>query len=200
MVPPSCARNWKVELIRLNKMPNVLGALLLALALLAPQLSHAREPFTLDAVRAQVKQDYAQVSQLSADGLARALKNKEGLLVLDVREKQEFAVSHIEGAQQVNPGIWTWNFMSRFGDKVRGKTVVFYCSVGVRSSRLAASVQKVLKEQGAKAIYNLDGGVFGWHNEARALVNIEGSTSYVHPFDGVWGKLVKRQELVKSAP
>ena len=200
MARPSCARNWKDSCIHLNTITNILRALLVSVALLAPQLSHAREPFTLDAVRAQVKQDYAQVPQLSTQALAAQVKQGADILLLDVRESKEFAVSRIKGAQRVDPGIWRWKFMNRFGDKVRGKTVVFYCSVGVRSSRLAENVMAALKEQGAKAIYNLDGGIFTWHNEARALVNGQGATDYVHPFDGPWGKLVKRQALVKSVP
>jgi rhodanese-related sulfurtransferase len=181
-------------------MANIIRALLLALALIAPQHAHAREPFTLDAVRAQVKQDYAQVPQLSTQALAAQVKQGADILLLDVRESKEFAVSRIKGAQRVDPGIWRWKFMNRFGKHVRGKTVVFYCSVGVRSSRLAENVMAALKEKGAKAVYNLDGGVFAWHNEARSLVNAKGATDYVHPFDSNWGKLVERQALVKSMP
>jgi rhodanese-related sulfurtransferase len=184
----------------MKRSAHVIWALVLAAALLAPQLSQAADPLTLDAVRAQVKQDFSQVPQLSTADLARAMAGKDDLLVLDVREKNEFAVSRIEGAQRVDPDIWRWNFLQQFGDQVRGKTVVFYCAVGVRSSRLAATVQAALKEQGAKAVYNLDGGVFAWHNESRALVNATGETEFVHPFDKYWGKLVTRQALVKSAP
>jgi len=174
------------------------ASLLLAATLLALPL--AAKPFTLEAVRSQVRQNFAGVSHLSTKELSRAMAVEDNLLVLDVREENEFAVSRIDGAQRVDPGIWRWQFMNRFGNKVRGKTVVFYCSVGVRSSKLAANVQGVLKELGAKGVYNLDGGVFAWHNEARALVNGKGTTDYVHPFDGAWGKLVKRQELTKVTP
>jgi rhodanese-related sulfurtransferase len=173
-------------------------ALLLAVILLAPAL--AAEPFTLDAVRAQVRQDYRSLPHLSTQALERAMAAKDNLLVLDVRERQEFAVSRIKGAQRVDPGIWRWTFMNRFGEKVRGKTVVFYCSVGMRSSRLAATVRASLMEQGAKGVYNLDGGVFAWHNETRALVNGNGVTDFVHPFDRKWGTLVKRQALVRVTP
>ena len=184
----------------IKKPASILVALALAALLLAPQLSLARQHFTLDAVRAQVKQDYTGVSQLSTQALAAQVKQGADILLLDVREEAEFSVSRIAGAKRVDPGIWRWNFMNKFGDKVRGKTVVFYCAVGVRSSRLAATVQVALKQQGAKAIYNLDGGVFAWHNEKRALVNGQGATDFVHPFDKYWGQLVKRQALVKSAP
>lgn len=176
----------------------VLVAAFIAALTLAPP-GQAREPFTLDAVRVQVQQDYASVAQISGDKLKDALP-KGNTLLLDVREKDEYAVSHIPGAQRVDPDMWTSTFLKAFKNKARGKTVVFYCSVGVRSSQLAASVQAALKESGARAVYNLDGGVFAWHNAKRPLVNANGPTDYVHPFDSHWGTLVDRRELTKIKP
>lgn len=173
-------------------------ALLLAILLLAPPL--AAKPFTLETIQAQLRIDYKGVPHLSTIELKRAMAAKDNLLVLDVREEDEFAVSRIKGALRVDPGIWRWQFMNKFGDSVRGKTVVFYCSVGVRSSKLAASVQAALKEQGASSVYNLDGGVFAWHNETRALVNAKGKTDFVHPYNKHWGQLVKRGALLRMSP
>ena len=196
----SCARNWKARRTLLNTIGKIASAWLLAFTLLALQPAHAREPFTLESVQSQVHRDYTNIGHLSTSTLVDMFSHKEDVLLLDVRERDEFAVSHIAGAQRVDPGIWSSTFLKQFGDKVKGKTVVFYCSVGVRSSRLATRVQTALKKQGAQHVFNLDGGVFAWHNEARALVNGQGATDYVHPFDGTWGKLVKRQALVKSVP
>ncbi|GBE42566.1 putative adenylyltransferase/sulfurtransferase MoeZ [bacterium BMS3Bbin10] len=174
--------------------------LALLLLLLAPVLASAKDPVTLDAIRAKVRQDYPGVQQLSTKALAERIARGAPVVLLDVREKQEFAVSRIRGAQRVDPGIWRSTFMNRFGDKLRGKTVVFYCSVGVRSSRLAASVQAALKERGVGEVYNLDGGVFAWHNEMRPLENGQGATDFVHPYDKYWGKLVDRRALVSTTP
>ena len=160
----------------------------------------AAEPFTLDAVRADVRQNYQGVKHLSTDTLARMLDGKEPILLLDVREREEFAVSHIPGAVRVDPGTWSWSFMKRFAAQANAKKVIFYCSVGVRSSALAKQVQEALKTRGARAVYNLDGGIFAWHNESRRLTDRKGDTSYVHPFDGHWGKLIQRKGLVRTAP
>lgn len=172
----------------------------LLLAALAAGPVWAESPFTLDSVRAQVKKDYGQVQHLPTQTLAEKLKQRDGLLVLDVREEAEYAVSRIPGAVRVDPGIWRRSFLNRFGEMARGKTVVFYCSVGVRSSRLAAAVQDALKEQGARGVFNLDGGIFAWHNEGRALVNAQGPTRFVHSFDSRWGKLIDHTELIRTAP
>ena len=176
---------------------SVLVVLVLALA---PVQAGAKEPFTLEIVRAQVKQDYAGVAHLPADALAAALAREDGVLLLDVRESEEYAVSRIPGAVRVDPGIWSWSFLRRHAEAAKGKTVVFYCSVGVRSSRLAASVQKALKERGAEAVYNLDGGIFNWHGQERRLSNEGGETSFVHPYDRHWGQLVRRSHLARTTP
>ncbi len=181
-------------------LKNGFAALALLLAIVLQPSILAAEPFTLDTVRDQVRQDFKAIPHLSTGALARAMAAKDNLLILDVREENEFAVSRIKGAHRVDPGIWRWTFMNRFRDRVRGKTVVFYCSVGVRSSKLAATVQAALKEHGARAVYNLDGGVFAWHNETRSLVNSKGTTDFVHPFNKHWGQLVKRGALISSTP
>ena len=175
-------------------------ATLLLLLVVASTIVRAAEPFTLDAVRAEVKQDYSHVAHLPAKTLAQALAAKDGVVLFDVREREEYKVSRIPGAIRVDPGIWTRSFLTRHGDAVRGKTVVFYCSVGVRSSKLAERVRTRLGALGARAVYNLDGGIFAWHNQARPLVSDAGATPYVHPFDRHWGRLVDRQELARTAP
>ena len=179
---------------------SVITALLISATLFAASELRARDPFTLEAVRAQVVRDYGGVAQLSTQTFVAQLARRSDVLLLDVREEDEFAVSRLAGAVRVDPDIWRRTFMSKFGERVRGKTVIFYCSVGVRSSRLAERVQTALKEQGAKAVYNLDGGIFAWHNERRPLVNAEGETDFVHPFDSHWGQLVKRSEMTRTSP
>ncbi len=176
------------------------AALALVMLLLAPALASALEQITLDEIRAKVRQDYPGVEQISTGELTEQMARGAPVVLLDVREVEEFAVSRIKGSQRVDPGIWRSTFMSRFGDKLRGKIVVFYCAVGVRSSKLAARVQAALKEKGVSKVYNLDGGIFEWHNDARALVNAAGPTDFVHPFNKYWGELVDRGALLTTMP
>jgi rhodanese-related sulfurtransferase len=175
-------------------------AAVVCLAVLGGAPAVAKDPFTLDAVREKVKRDYDGVAQLSTAALAKRLADAKDVLLLDVREGEEFAVSHIAGAQRVDPGIWRSTFLKRFGNAAKGKAVVFYCSVGVRSSKLAEKVRDRLMAHGAQGVFNLDGGIFAWHNEARPLVDAKGDTSFVHPYDSYWGKLLKRQELARTSP
>ena len=171
----------------------------IAIGLWAPSSPRA-EDFTLSAVHQSVVNDYATVRHLTADALAARLKRSRDIILFDVRETDEFAVSHLSGATRVDPGVWRRTFLKRHGDRVKGKTVVFYCSVGVRSSKLAAKLQEALSARGATAVYNLQAGIFNWHNQQRPLTSGTAPTSFVHPFDDHWGQLVARRDLLRYKP
>lgn len=172
-------------------------ALWLAVTSVVPAAARER---TLANVEAEVEAAHAGLSQLPPERLAEMLSEPHDVVVFDVREEAEFAVSHIPGAIRVSPSVWTSRFLSERAEAMKGKTVVFYCSVGVRSSRLAARVQAGLAKSGATAVYNLRGGIFRWHNEGRPLQSGVASTEHVHPYDASWGRLVQRQNLVRTTP
>ena len=151
-------------------------------------------------IEAKVDRDYKNVRQMTASKLAKLRAAGKQLLIFDVREKAEYNVSRIPGAIRVDPGIWSSTFLRANAGKVKGREVVFYCSVGVRSSRLAARVQKALINNGATGVYNLRGGVFRWHNQKRVLEDAKGKTPYVHPYDRYWGKLVNRSKYTRFKP
>ena len=155
---------------------------------------------SLAGVELQVAERYAEVSRMTPVELANRIKAGEPILILDAREVEEFAVSRLPGAERVDPGIWHSSFIKRYGARVRGRTVVFYCSVGVRSSKLAEYVQDAVVKAGATSVYNLQGGIFAWHNQKRALVNSAGRTDFVHPYDARWGQLVEQQSQTRYEP
>ncbi|RME99768.1 MAG: hypothetical protein D6773_12440, partial [Alphaproteobacteria bacterium] len=82
--------------------------LMFAALLLAAAGVSANEPMTLDAVRERVMQDYPAVSQISTGEAAELMARDDGVLLFDVREADEYAVSRIPGAIRVDPGIWTF--------------------------------------------------------------------------------------------
>ena len=140
---------------------------------------------------------YSTVQQISVQELAASHgQETQAPLIFDVREKSEHAVSHLAGAIQVKPEITAADFMRKFGGRFRGRTVIVYCSVGVRSMRLAARIQVATKAAGAKATYNLAGGIFNWHNQSRPLMSKSGWTERVHPYNWRWSRLVKRRNLI----
>lgn len=158
-------------------------------------------PFTLKTVRADIARSHPAVKQLCTSDLASLLARPGNTLLLDVREPQEYAVSHLPGAIRIPPlnTFGQTSFLPTESD-VKGKTVVLYCSVGMRSSDMAQKLQDDLRRRGALNIYNLDGGIFAWHNESRVLVNNAGPTSFVHPYNAKYKQLLQHSDLVRFGP
>jgi rhodanese-related sulfurtransferase len=136
----------------------------------------------------KIEQSHAGVAGLTPQQFQTMLRDPDlpPPLVLDVREESEFAVSHVPGAERVDPGIDADVFMSRFGDGLAGRNVIVYCSVGVRSSRLAQRIEAAARRSGAKGVFNLRGGIFAWHNYGLALKAAGARTDLVHPFSRSW--------------
>ena len=151
--------------------------------------------FSLDEIERDVAEDYPEI--LHAPSLP---ESSNDVLLLDVREQDEYAVSHIPGAVRVDPGIGKTRFLAMYREKLKGKKLVFYCSVGVRSSILASRVRGGALKAGATQVQNLTGGIFRWHNARKSLVSRGGVTDYVHPYNRRWGQLVKRRELTRYRP
>ncbi len=135
----------------------------------------------------RLERQFSGVANIVPRRLEQLMSDRPGSVVLlDVREGVEYAVSHLNGAVRVDPAIATAEFARRFAGRVAGRTVVLYCSVGYRSSQLAARVQAHLFNAGAKAVYNLRGGIFAWHNTGRPVVRQGRATDDIHPYSRRW--------------
>ena len=150
-------------------------------------------------VHRDIVEDHPAVTHMPAAELQRRLDDGDDLLLFDVREADEFAVSHIGDAIRVPPEISADDFFREFGADVAGRTVIFYCSVGRRSSILAEQVQDGLEAAGARG-YNLQNGIFGWHNQAMPLASEQGQTPYVHPYNWLWSRYLEHRELTRYNP
>lgn len=142
----------------------------------------------LDDVRAKVRAKYPTVRQLSTAELAAWLAdtNRPPPMLLDVRTEAEHAVSHLPGARRVDPRSSASQIA---GALESGRPVVTYCSVGYRSSQIAARLQKA----GLTNVFNLDGSIFQWANEGRPLEQEGKPTKLVHPYNNTFGKLLPEE-------
>ena len=139
---------------------------------------------TLKTIRAR----FSTVSQISPDTLQSWLDKspqRENLLLLDAREPEEYAVSHLQGAQPAPPKDEALKALQ--GLPV-DQPIVLYCSVGYRSSELA----QFLMKKGYTEIYNLEGSIFAWANEGRPVYRGKERVKVVHPYDRTWGRLLKK--------
>lgn len=158
----------------------------------------------LDEIHQEIVQDYPRLDHLDPSRL-ESLASQRQVVIFDVREADEFAVSHLEGAIRVDPDIDAEGFSTLFGESLKGKDVVFYCSVGRRSSRLADRIADDLFASGSGDVYNLRNGIFGWHNKEMPLVaephpQQKQPTSLIHPYNRRWGQLLNRGELRSYTP
>lgn len=158
------------------------------------------DPDRLRSIDADLQTTFSDIGHLSTAAFAELQSQAKSIVIVDVRTENEFSVSRIDGAVRISPGASAQDVAALLNQTAPGRDVVFYCSVGVRSSRLASRSSTSLKALGAKGVYNLRGGIFAWHNEARPLVDDHGVTLLVHPYNNTWARLLDRIDFVSKQP
>ena len=139
---------------------------------------------TLKMIRAR----FPTVARVSTDTLQSWLDEspqRENLLLFDVREPEEYAVSHLQGAR---PAPSKDEALKALQGTPSDQRIVLYCSVGYRSSELA----QFLMKKGYTDVYNLEGSIFTWANEGRPVYRGKERVKVVHPYDKIWGRLLKK--------
>lgn len=171
--------------------------LLFFAALLITQSAVAQQSTKLEKIHRQILENFAEVDHLTPDELANTDRE---IVLFDVRQPDEYGVSRLDGAIQIAPDITRVEFLAQFGEQIKGRKAIFYCSVGRRSSELISRVQDDLYQQGASEVYNLKGGIFNWHNQERHLVDNSGKTDYVHPYNFWWKRSLDRSDFARYKP
>ena len=133
----------------------------------------------------RIRSSYPEVRQISVDSLAAWLNDprRPAPVLLDVREPEEYAVSHLRGAIRVDPDT---DDLSVLAGVDRDTPIVTYCSVGYRSSALAEKLMRA----GFTNVANLEGSIFAWANRGHPVYDDGHRAEYVHPYDAIWGKLL----------
>ncbi|GGO86087.1 rhodanese-like domain-containing protein [Wenjunlia tyrosinilytica] len=90
--------------------------------------------------------------------------------VLDVREPDEWAAGHVDGAVHIPMG----EVVARIGEVPQDRRVHVMCRVGGRSAQVA----QYLIAQGLDAV-NVDGGMLAWASSGRPMVTDDGGTAGV---------------------
>jgi len=95
------------------------------------------------------------IPEVGPAALRSRLEGGEQIVVIDVREPDEFGKGKIPGAYTIPRGVLE---MQVDGRLPREATVVLYCGAGARS----ALACKSLAEMGYAKVENLEGGFNGW--------------------------------------
>ena len=186
---------WPCSPIQLNgsrtlRVAGVLAFLLIGLAGIVNRtmLGAQKDPLTWDAVFDWIKRDWPEVAQISTLELAGRMvaSSEANPLLIDVRTQEEYEVSHLPGAIWAETPSQIASALREVSDR---RAVVFYCSVGVRSSRAAAE----LVRSGRANVFNLQGSIFKWANEGRPLIANDRAVHVVHPYNERWGVLLNPQ-------
>jgi rhodanese-related sulfurtransferase len=117
-----------------------------------------------------------QVREIMPWDLAERIEANPGLLVVDVREPEEYAAMHISGSLNVPRGILEsaceWDYEETVPELVRARDreVVVVCRSGYRSV-LAANSMLLL---GFRNVASLQTGLRGWKDFDQPLVDRDG--------------------------
>ena len=127
-----------------------------------------------------IDKKYPLVASISTEELKEKITQQEHLTIIDVRESEEFNVSHLPMSLNVKD--------TRKINFPLDTTIIVYCSVGLRSAEFA----KKLTKRGYTNVFNLRGSIFEWANKGYPLLRGKQSVTVVHPYNKKWGSLVKK--------
>ncbi|MEZ0486784.1 molybdopterin-synthase adenylyltransferase MoeB [Fibrella aquatica] len=97
--------------------------------------------------------------KITARALADRLEQGESIFLLDVREREEYDLCHLDGAVLIPVGMIA---ATAAADRKRIPTnvpVVIYCHHGIRSANVA---NYLYTQSGYANLYNLEGGINAW--------------------------------------
>ena len=145
------------------------SSVLIAAPALAPwRLDPSNPRVSLEDVERKVIRRY-RMPQITPASLAEMLANGN-VTLLDIRTREEFDAGHLPGAIRIEPGATAEEIIKLHGDRLDDGPVVFYCAVGVRSSRMMVQTRRQVAPLARYGAYNLRGGVFRWTADGRPMV------------------------------
>ncbi len=142
----------------------------------------------LAGIKEKVRAEFPDVRQLHV----QRYQPEEGQILLDVRESDEFAISHLRGATLATD---LSQALAVLADRPKDTPIVTYCSVGWRSSKLASE----LASRGFTNVQNLEGSIFEWANNGNPVYRANEQVKDVHPFNWRWGRYLD-DELATKKP
>lgn len=118
------------------------------------------------------------------------LESKEKTILLDIRTKEEYNVSHIKGAELIDYDTFDDSLLSKYDKNAQ---IIVYCSVGYRSEKIGEH----FIDNGFNNVYNIYGGIFEWVNENNTVVNTNNKpTDEIHAYSPEWSIWLKKGKKV----
>ena len=98
------------------------------------------------------------IKEISVEETLDRVKN--GVILIDVREDNEFEAEHAAGAEHIGRGVIERDIVWKYPDK--DQELILYCGGGYRSALAADNLQKM----GYTNIFSMIGGWTAWKEAA----------------------------------
>ena len=149
--------------------------------------------FALNLCKFLIRLKFPHIHKISTKEFAQWLLNSTKIqpLVIDARSQAEYEVSNLKAAVHIDPIAPDLQILSQVAKET---PIVVYCSIGYRS----ATISQQLQQAGFTRVFNLSGGLFQWANEGRLMFKNEEVTQCIHPYNAMWGKLLKDGKFTQS--
>ena len=129
--------------------------------------------------------------------LEEEIEQNPGLIVLDIREPDEFEMMHIKGSLHVPRGVLegacVWNYDDTIPAlaKSRDQNIVVVCRSGNRSALAALTMQQMGFEQ----VRSLKLGIKGWNDNDLEMINNQGDVVDIDQIDEWLNRAVPEDKL-----
>jgi rhodanese-related sulfurtransferase len=104
-----------------------------------------------------------RIREVTVDDVKARVDRKEELLIVDVREDNEWEKDHLPGATHLGKGVIERDIEQRVPDL--NAPIVLYCGGGFRSALAADNLGRM----GYKNVVSMDGGIRGWREKGYPL-------------------------------
>ena len=144
----------------------------------------AQKRSAIDAMYGDLRPDFSDAAEISVEDLLR-LQDSQEVLIVDVREPEERAVSII-------PGAVSKEVFETLKADISDEVIIVHCTIGYRSGKYVER----LKGEGIDA-FNLKGSILSWVHAGQPVVDPEGNeTKRVHVYGEQWNLLPEGYEAV----
>jgi rhodanese-related sulfurtransferase len=137
-------------------------------------------------VKRSLRHRFSDIQWITTGELADwlAARDRPQPVLLDVRSRAEWQVSHLPGARLGDPRTDPRGAVEQLP---KDAPIVTYCAIGDRSGQAA----RELRAAGYRHVQNLEGSIFEWANEHRPLMQNGKRVTQVHPYGPPWGYLLE---------
>ncbi len=151
-----------------------------------PNPSPVKSTPELEKYKREIREKFPRVAGIDVETLSARLRDENAPLLLDARERKEFAVSHLRGARRA---ATVAEALVVLEGVPKDREIVVYCSIGYRSGQLADQLGRA----GYSSVQNLEGSIFEWANTGHPVYRGELRVREVHPYDLTWGRMLDRK-------